>query len=169
MTTRTFKQQGLGYGTEPLTIVAKINGVVAYEGPVTTVDQPLPAAGGTDEDHVALFSWTNTVDFAGSAEVEIAVSGPGTVLIAQTLANYSPVFVKNAEGIDTAVSSGPDEYRSTGLADPIENPKIDGVEVTRDRDLDPDNILTGQWYYRVGGGSIFTGTLQVQTGIDPLE
>lgn len=167
MTTRTFKQQGLGYGTEPLTIVAKINGVVAYEGPVTTVDQPLPAADGSVEDHVALFSWTNTVDFAGSAEVEIAVSGPGTLLIAETLANYSPVFVTNAEGIVTVVSSGPDEYMSMGPADPIENPKIDGVEVTRDRDLNPDNVLTGQWYYKVDGESTFTGTLQIQQGIEP--
>jgi hypothetical protein len=54
-----------------------------------------------------------------------------------------------------------------GPADPIENPKIDGVEVTRDRDLNPDNVLTGQWYYKVDGESTFTGTLQIQQGIEP--
>ena len=175
MTTRTFKQQGFGYGAEPLTIVAKINGVVAYEGPVTTVDEPLPNGPNGPkspedlEKSVDLFSWTNTVDFEGSAEVEIAVSGTGTLVTTVTQANYSPKTVKNAEDDDVTVSSGPTEYLGFGGTDPVENPKIDGIEVERVRDLDPDDVLTGQWYYVIDGGSTFTGTLQVQKGIEPTE
>ena len=180
MTTRTFKQQGLGYGVEPLTIVAKINGVVAYEGPVTTVDEPLPSEPETPEDwekHVVLFSWTNTVDFEGTAEVEIAVVGNGTLMIARTVANYSKEFTKNDKDEYIPLLTGINGFGSyfyeivNGVPhrDPFKNPKIDGVDVERNRDSDDNTLLQGQWFYEVEGGSTFTGTLHIQKGVESIE
>jgi hypothetical protein len=179
MTTRTFKQRGLGYGVEPLTIVAKINGVVAYEGPVTTVDEPLPSGPETEADwekNVPLFEWTNTVDFEGTAEVEISVIGNGALMISRTVANYTPEVAKNSEG-QNVISSSPDKYLSYFSmvtedivdADPYVDSTVDGVAVERIRDLNPDNLLTGQWFYTLHGGSTFAGTLRIQPGMEEGE
>jgi hypothetical protein len=180
MTTRTFQQRGLGYAAEPLSIIAKINGIVAYEGPVTTVDEPLPSSPETPEDwekNVVLFSWTNTVDFEGTAAVEISVVGNGTLMISRSLANYSPKLSTNPEGQPIVVSSGPDEYlgffyetiNGVVYGDPFVDPTVDGVEVDRVRDLDPDAPLVGQWFYTINGGSVFTGTLRIQSGLELTE
>ena len=177
MTTRTFKQRGLGYGEEPVNIVAKINGTVAYEGPVTTVDEPLLSGPETEADwerNVPLFAWANAVDFEGTAEVEIAVVGDGILIISKTVANYSPEVTKNAEGKFVIVSSGPDKYipyystlvDGVAFSDPYVDPKINGVEVDRIRDFDPEHPLNGQWFYTVVGGSTFTGTLEIQPGLE---
>jgi len=172
MTTRTLRQLGLGYAAEPLTIVAKINGVVAYEGPLTTVDEPVPTGPETPADwekNVPLFTWTNTVDFEGTAEVEVAVSGNGTLIIATTVANYTAKFATSPEGKKILVSSGPDEYIAfvTSPDDPYVNPKIDGITVERTRGVNPEKPLFGQWFYQVNSGSVFTGTLNIQKGLEP--
>lgn len=179
MTTRTFKQRGLGYGSEPVNIVAKINGTVAYEGPVTTVDQPLPSGPETEADweqNVPLFAWTNTIDFEGTAEVEIAVVGDGILMISKTVANYSPEVTKNAEGEFVIVSSGPDKYISyystlvdgVVFSDPYVDSKINNIDVERIRDFDPEHPLNGQWFYEVDDGSTFTGTLEIQPGLEEV-
>jgi glutamate synthase (NADPH/NADH) small chain len=53
--------------------------------------------------------------------------------------------------------------------DPFKNPKIDGVDVERNRDSDDNTLLQGQWFYEVEGGSTFTGTLHIQKGVESIE
>jgi hypothetical protein len=175
MTTRTFQQHGLGYSVEPITITATINGVVAYEGPVVTLDEPPPYELSDPNAYAAadiLFSWANTVDFEGTASIEIAVHGSGALMLARTKANYSAVYTPNPDGTLTVSSSGPDGYRNffyqkiddVIYCDPYIDSAIDGMEVPRPGATDP--TMTGQWYYLITTGSTFTGTLSIQPGIE---
>jgi len=175
MTTRTFQQHGLGYSAEPITITATINGIVAYQGPVVTVDETPPYDMSDPNDYAAadvLFSWANTVEFEGTAEIEISVEGNGTLMLAKTLANYSPVYTSNPDGTVTVSSSGPGGsisyfYQTLDgvvYSDPYITSAIDGMEVPRPGTTDPG--VTGQWFYMISSGSTFTGTLSIQSGIE---
>lgn len=175
MTTRTFQQHGLGYSEEPITITATINGIVAYQGPVVTINEPVPMDMSDPNDYASadvLFSLVQTVEFNGSAEIEIVVEGNGTLMLAKTLANYSPMYTKNPDGTTTVSSSGPDGYLGyfyqrideVVYSDPYVSSAIDGIEVPRPRTTDP--AITGQWFYMIPAGSTFTGTLFMQPGIE---
>jgi hypothetical protein len=177
MTTRTFQQHGLGYSVEPITITATINGVVAYEGPVVTLDEPPPSDMSDPNAYAAadiLFTWANTVDFEGTASIEIAVHGSGTLMLAKTMANYSAVYTPNPDSTLTVSSSGPDGYLGyfyqsidgVVYSDPYIDSAIDGMEVPRPGATDPS--ITGQWYYMITTGSTFTGTLSIQPGIEQV-
>lgn len=170
MAIRTFIQEGRGYGADPVEITAKINGVVVYQGPVDTVDEPLPPLPGLPSgSDTLIFSWERPIDFSGSVEMEITV-GNGTLLLTDSFANYTPK--KISEDPVVVVSSGPDEYLSfyfetidnVTYTDPMQNPKIDGVEVVRDRNFNPADPLEGQWCYVIGEGSVFTSTVLIAAG-----
>lgn len=170
MTVRTFKQCGLGFGAEPLSIVAKIDGVVVFEGEIPTVDMPLPSPPDQIPDSVnfsdAIFSWPGTVEFSGTSAMELTVEGTGTLFLTDTLANF--VKVGNIPPSESAYDSF--YSYSTGnviVTDPFTDPKIDGAEVVRDRDFDPANPLDGQWWYIIDSGSVFTGTLNITAGNVP--
>ena len=167
MAIRTFIQEGRGYGADPVEITAKINGVVVYQGPVDTVDEPLPPLPGLPSgSDTLIFSWERPIDFSGSVEMEITV-GNGTLLLTDSFANYTPKLINGQ-----TVTSGPDEYlpfyvEKVGdvvYTDPMQNPKIDGVDVVRDRNHDPDDPLDGQWCYVIGAGSVFTSTVLIAAG-----
>jgi hypothetical protein len=168
MTARTFKQLGQGFGTEPVGIVARINGVVVFEGTTDAIDEPVPDLIDTDEDFdTVLFTWENTVNFSGTAELEITVTGPGSIVLNTTLANY--VAVGNT-------TSGPNTYGTfysytegdLTIVDPFSNPKIDGAEVIRERDFNPVMPLTGQWQYIIMAESDFTATVNITAGVEPV-
>lgn len=175
MTIRTFIQQGRGYGEDPVNITAKINGVVVYQGAVDTIDQPLPPLPTPFEGaEVTLFSWEEDIEFEGTVSLEITVDS-GSLLLTDSLANYSMIAV-TIPYVEVR-SSGPDEYElfyyetidGVVYSDPFSDPKIDGDEVVRIRDQDPENLLTGQWYYVLPGDSVFTATVNIQKGVYPTE
>lgn len=172
MTTRTFIQQGRGYGPEPVSIVAKIDGVIVYEGEVDTLNEPLPILPGPVADvAVNIFSWTGDLLYTGSRVLEITVNN-GTLFLEDSLANYTPKLNPNPP--PPAFSSGPDEYLcfynedidGDIISDPFVDPKVDGNEIARDRKLDAENPLTGQWCYLIGAGSVFTTTVMINSGFE---
>lgn len=164
---RTFKQCGQGIGAEPVSIIAKINGTVVFEGDIPTLDIPLPDQPDQVDPDVnfsnPIFSWEGEVDYSGTAEMEIIVDGTGTLILTDTIANY--VWVGN-----TPPSANTYNYfysykvGNVVISDPYTNPKIDGAEVVRVRDFDPTNTLDGQWWYTLDAGSTFTGTLNITGG-----
>ncbi len=167
MTVRTFKQHAQGFGTEPIGLVAQIDGVVVFDGTVPAVDEPFPSQPDTtDAFDSVLFSWQNTVDFTGTAEMQITVTGPGILLLTSSVANY--VAIGNS-------IPGPDTYGSfynylesdTTVSDPFLNPTIDGVEIYRNRNFGTEDQLTGQWWYTLPSGSTFVSTVGITAGIDP--
>lgn len=169
MTVRTFQQYGQGFGSEPVGLIAKINGVVVFEGTTTALDEPLPLQPDVADDfHSVLFSWENTVDFAGTAEMEITITGPGTVILTKTVANYTLANNNNPP-------LGPDSflpfyhYTEEGqtVIDPMSNPQVNGLAIARDRDPETESPLTGQWWYTLPTGAVFTATVNVLAGKDP--
>jgi hypothetical protein len=158
MTTRNFKQTGQAYGATPASITATIDGTVVYTGPVPTVDTPLPSLPAnvvTPE----IFTWTNTVAFAGTQSYSIAVIGSPLLLdftgadhcIANNVAEFGSFYTYEIGGVT--------------IVDPFTNVAIDGVAMQRG----PDNSkLSGQWVWLIPAGSTLTATLNVNAGVPPI-
>jgi hypothetical protein len=168
MTVRTFKQYGQGFGVEPVGIIAKINGTVVFEGTVEAINEPVSSLFGENKEfNNVLFSWENTVDFSGTSDLEIVVTGPGAIVLSKTVANYVS---------DIDIYPGPDSFsgfyhfteNDIKIFDPLSDPKIDGGDVSRPRELDSNAPLTGQWHYAVMSDSTFTATVNIFAGVEPL-
>lgn len=168
MTTRTYKQQGKAFGNQPVTIVAKINGEIVHDGEIETVNEilkqgPESDIGSTDFD---LFSWSADMDFDGLFEMEISVTSPGVLMITDTVANYAKIF---DDVTQKYTSSGPDQfepYYNEEIGDPVKLVTVNGIEVERIRDQDPDFLLNGQWYYRVEPGEVLNCQIQATPGME---
>ena len=158
MTTRIFKQTGQAYGSTPASITATIDGTVVYTGSVPTLDTPVPSLP-TTMLTPEIFTWTNTVAFAGTQSYSIAVTG-------------SPLLL-DFTGADHCIANNVSEfynfytYEISGVtvADPFTDVTINGVAMQRG----PDNsTLPGQWQWLIPAGSTLTATLNVNAGIEPV-
>jgi hypothetical protein len=170
MTTRTFKQYGQGYGATAATIVVTLGGVEIFNGDIATLNQPVPDMPIVPGENlgVELYSWTSTLEFAGTQALEITVAD-GTFLMSKSVANYFKY-------VDPTKPSGP--YATSGVAnfvpfynytvdgeviyDPLSSVSIDGVAKTVTRV--PGEY--GQWYWVLGPGQTMTATLSVIAGYD---
>lgn len=171
MTTRTFIQQGRGYGSEPVTITVKLDNAIIYQGAVDTLDETPPEYfDPTSDIEVTVFSWTQDVAASGTRELEITVH-TGALLITDTIANYTTK--SNSAPPPQYISSGPDEYlcfynTTVGddviISDPFLSPAIDGIAIERERLLDDPVPLSGQWTYLVEAGSVFTTPVGIKAG-----
>lgn len=157
MTVRTFRQHGLGYGVEPCNITATIDGNVVYSGNVSTLDAEMPGySPGNGTIGVALFEWTNPMDFAGTQALEIAVSG-SPLLLTHTHANFSyskgnvnmygPIFHYRFE----------DQFP---MWDPLSEVHINGNPYTRPT----EPMVASQWHWVIPAGTTFTATVNIQAG-----
>ena len=158
MTTRTFKQLGQAYGSTPATITATVNSTVVFSGQIPTIDAPLPILPDLSFTGTELFTWTNTVDFAGTQSFSISVAN-SPLLLTNTSADYciannSSEFLYFYSYIQDGIN----------ILDPFSNTAIDGVAVQRGPDL---TDLLGQWYWIIPVGSTFTATLNVNAGVEP--
>lgn len=151
MTDRTFKQHALAFGTTPTEVVYQINGNTVFNGPVTTVDQPVPPLPNTvyKVDNIA-WTWTNDATFDGTQSISIAVTG-STLLLAQSTANNP---AGNAEIFGSFYTV---EVDGVTYSDPFTEETIDGVAL-----LGPyDPAFPSQWWWRIPSGSTFTATMHV--------
>lgn len=160
MTVRTFKQTGQSYGSVPTTIVAKIGGVVVFDGAISTLDQPPPILGDSSAVYVDLFGWENTVDFSGTQEMEITVAN-NPLYLSQTLANYN----WNA-GIATGAASFGTFYLLNDVTDPLSNVVINGIPQTISPEI-RDLSINGQWHWVIPAGTTFVATVNVSQGFEP--
>ena len=159
MTTRNFIQCGQAYGSTPASITATIDGTVVFSGTISTFDTPVPTL--PDLSVVAIptiFTWTNTVAFAGTQSYSIAVTGSPLLLgltqadhcVANNAAEFGTIYVYDDDGVS--------------VLDPLTDVAIDGVSYARG----PDNeALSGQWSWQIPAGSTFTATLNVNAGVEP--
>ena len=163
MTTRTFKQLGQAYGTNPVTVVANINGVEVFNGTISAVDsQPVFTYQSDDRD---LFSWTEDLSFAGPVEMEVSVTG-GKLLLTETVANYIKII--DAENPPPGVTSGADIFGrfysqsvdNKTISDPRSNVVIGGESQTASRDTG----LLGQYYWLIPAEATCTSTITIQPG-----
>jgi hypothetical protein len=168
MTNRTFLQQGQGFGSETVTITASINGAQVYTGPINTLNQPIPSFPDSGEYPVSnLYTWTNTVDFQGTQNLEITVQ-TGTLLLMDSLANYG--FSDNPNPPTPTVPGGTVAYEpffsidigGIVISDPLTNVVINNVPQTPAR----DSNLDGQWFWTIPANGTFTATINVQPGFE---
>lgn len=160
MTTRNFKQSGQGHGSIPTSIIATIDGTVVFSGPVTTVNVPWSDRGNTSVNNLpTIFTWTNTVEFAGAQSFSIAVTGSQLVLgpteadhiLANSISEFNSFYFQTIDGVT--------------VVDPLTNVAIDGVAQQRG----PNNsTLSGQWQWLIPAGSTLTATLNVNAGVEPV-
>jgi len=167
MTTRTFQQYGQGYGSTPVVIVATVNGEQVYSGTVPTIDQPLPSLPQLDVTiGNVVFTWSGTVNFAGTQQMQISVSN-GTFLLCDTYANYITEIDPVSGNV---ISSGSDNYGAffyqtidgVTYGDPLTDEKLDGVVLQPTQ----DPILAGQFYWRIPAGYTFTATVNINAGLE---
>ena len=158
MTTRNFKQCGQAYGSTPASITATIDGTVVYSGPISTLNTPVPSRPSLAHIAPTIFTWANTVEFAGTQSFSIAVTG-SPLLLDKTQADYCDP--RNIAQFGEYFYS----YEIGGVIvyDPFTNVTIDGAVIQRG----PDNTLSGQWQWLIPAGSTFTATLNVNAGFLP--
>jgi hypothetical protein len=155
MTVRTFKQHGQGYGLDPVHVIAKLDGVEIFNGPVDTVDEPFPMLPDPTVDiTTTLFSWEDLINFVGTKSLEITVTG-GKLLLTNTLANY---------GIYSFEDESPDSFTAfyqseDSCIDPFSNVIISGQPKSADH-----TELSGQWYWTLPAGSTFSCNVSIQAG-----
>jgi hypothetical protein len=157
MTTRTFRQLGIAFGSQTANITAKINNVVVYQGPVTTLNQPFPVLPNLDYTVTnVLFSWTNDVTYTGPAIVEIQVDADSDLLVAEISANYTPF--RDPANVQSIISSGPDGFIDLPVSQ-IGNIYVDGSL----RPVDHTNPLVGQYWWEL----IVPDTIEINATIKP--
>jgi hypothetical protein len=181
MTVRTFKQMGQAYGSGPVQIVAKLDGVEIFNSTVPALDIPVPNPTTVNTDS-NIFSWTDSVTFNGTKNIEIAVTG-GTLILTKTIGNYGISAIPPtpvSPGVAPAlVSTGPDEFtyiyanwlydiaetpeaENLFVADPMTTVTINDVPLSSE----PTSAYRGQWYWTIPSGSVFKATIVVQPGVD---
>lgn len=178
MTTRTFKQLGQAFGPDPVTITAKIDGVIVFDQTVAALDEPFPSFPDSNTlFNNELFTWTEDVAFAGQRNLEVTVSG-GTLLLTDTLANFAPSSLVT-DPPSVIVSDDTHFYsfyvfeeNGTNVMDPFTDIEIDGAPKSTSHTVAPGQIgwhapMPGQWYWRVPSGSVFTAVVNIQAGTAP--
>jgi len=157
MTTRTFRQLGIAFGSQTANITAKINNVVVYQGPVTTLNTPFPVLPNLEYTVTnVLFSWTNDVTYTGPAVVEIQVDADSDLLVAEISANYTPI--RDPANVQSIISSGPDGFVDLPVSQ-IGNIYVDGAL----RPVDHTNPLIGQYWWEL----VVPDTIEINATIDP--
>jgi len=159
MTTRTFKQFGIAFGSQIANITAKIDNTVIYQGPVTTLNESYPTLPNLDYTVTnELFTWTTDVNFSGQQTLEISIDEHAVLLLASIKANYSPVPIGNTY----VQSSGPDGYVAL-KSDQFGNTYVNG-DLVPSASID-HSTLPGLWWFQVPNGGNFVENFTVLPGI----
>jgi hypothetical protein len=166
MIIRKFKQTGESYGTQPVLVVATLDGVELCRRYTDPVAANLPVFPDYRMHGVDLFSWTDPKEWAGLHAMTITVTG-GLYLLTSTLATYG------LSGPPPLVPGGPDKFclpfttviDGVTYKDPLTDVVINGVVQTRKR----SSNTTGQWYWVIPDGGTFSCTINIQPGIDLPE
>ena len=160
MTTRTFKQFGIAFGSQTANITAKIDDAVVYQGPVTTLDESYPSL--PNLDYVVsneLFTWTANVDFSGPQTLEISIDENAVLLVADIQANYTPIG-----NVSNVQSSGANVY--VGFAyNQFGNTYING-ELVPSSGINHSEPYNGQWWFQVPSNGNFVENFTVEPGLE---
>lgn len=162
MTTRTFRQMGIGFGSQPANITAKINNVVVYQGSVTTLDQPFPVLPNVDYTVTnVLFSWTDDITYNGPTVIEIQADADSEVLVGEINANYT--VIPDPANAQSYISSGPDGFVDLPVAQ-IGNIYVGGSLQT----VDHTAPLSGQYWWELTAPAAIEINTTIKRGLAPL-
>ena len=173
MIIRNFKQMGESYGTQPVLVVATLDGIESCRHYTDPVASQLPVFPDHQIHGIDLFEWTDPKDFAGVKIMTITVSG-GIYLLTDTLATYglyrdltSPIYPPPLLPGGPAKFCMPFSTVIDGVTfkDPLTDVVINNVVQTRER----SSNTTGQWYWVIPDGGTFGCTINIQPGVDLPE
>jgi len=152
MANKVITQRAQGYGSTPVTVTVKIDGVTVLQGAVPTVDQPPPALPDFWTPELGANSWSWTVDsgFNGTQTMTLNVDN-GQFYLCDTFYTLSdqPGNVYPLNFIQ--------EQGNVQLMDPFTNVTVNGV--LQDVVRDPDH--SGQWVWQLRAGDQFSCTVNV--------
>jgi hypothetical protein len=166
MTPRTFKQLGWAFGTEQLFLIAALDNVEIFDGPVPTgINEPEPDPNTPELTWPygdELFTWTEDIEYVGSKEMRIQVIGTGNLYLTLTLADYGSIIV-STDPYTISIPAGPDvfdnfyhqQFDGYIISDPYTNVAIGGTPCYAAAEQ------RGQWMWIIPGGSEFVATLNV--------
>jgi hypothetical protein len=171
LTVRTFRQNGQGYFSTPVTIIAKIDGVQVFDGEVPTLIEPYPILPQLDVNiGVPMFTWEEPLSKnSGQMSMEITVTN-GILLVSDTYSNASsaippsptPDEVPYIDEYDFEVLTWWQYINQVWHSDALTEVTIDGIPQTRPTTSHPSGVNMGQWYWRVEAGSVFTANINLQ-------
>lgn len=177
MAIRTFRQKAMGFGSVPVNITAKINGVTVFTGDVVTdVNPPPPLPDASINLGEPIFSWTNPdIAFQGTAYMEVTVNNSITddcfLMLTDTIANYLTSRDSNTKLVNfygpnifgyfysVTVNDPQGDWVSS---DPQTDVVIDGVPV----EPHPLRSYPGQYYWKLLPQQTLTCSVNIQRGYD---
>lgn len=174
--TRTLRLFGVGFDSTSAEILLKIDGAVAYQGPVTTeTERPFttawtrPTTQPYDPLDYMVHAWEEDINFAGTRKIEITAT-KGNFLYLRTRSNHMPV--SKIASPDSVFSSG--EYGSIScfyrqdadgvFRDPLTNVAIDGTSKPRSP-VPTESLKWTGWYWGIGQGSVLEFDLNISAGL----
>jgi hypothetical protein len=166
MTIRTFKQRGQAFGSSPVTIIAKIDGVEVVNGVVPTLNVPYQITGfDPDADSSMLgeelFTWTNDTAFSGTKTLEITVAN-GFLVLMNTIANYPQLSKIDPElGENIWSFAYVNQVDDVVYTNPLSNMVINGQA------QNPNTGVPSQTYWLLPPGSVLTCDVNVTASIVP--
>lgn len=106
MTNRTVKFHGQGFGNVPVTITVTANGNIVFQGPIPTLDQPLPPPRYHDDAIPSIFEMPIPLDFIGTIPMSVVVESGLGIAFLDALANYNlipnPIYTPEQFAVITA-------------------------------------------------------------------
>lgn len=147
MTMRNFRQHAQGYGDSDCRVIVSLDDNIIYQGSVSTVTEPRPTMPNWQFDiRNYAWSWQESMDFQGTRQLSISVSG-APLMLGQTLAEDANLDFVSFYSVTIDGISYPD---------PFSDVVIDGVPQIRGS-LD----LIGQYWWWIPAGSTLTATMHV--------
>jgi hypothetical protein len=175
MTNRTFVTNGAGLGDNPVSIVVTFDGNQIFSGTVPTLSEE---SSSFNDWKNQLFSWELPIsECEWEKPMSIAVSG-GDLILNKIQCNFLPRLVRidtteqNQQRVnDSQTQFGflyieTDKEKNITYTDPKIDVKIDGVSRVKTA-LDGEEILPGEWWWRVYEGSTIEFTLKCAVGPIP--
>ena len=159
MTNRTIQFYGQGFGTTAVEISVTANGSQVFNGPVSTVDQPLVPSQWPLEQSEILFSMEVPLEFQGPMPIEITVNSGGGILFEKVAINYVPLHNNVSSGAQGFEFDIDEKIKNLLTADDFSldgNPTLSLVCPTG---------LSGDWTLPLSVGSTVAFTLNINAGL----
>ena len=130
MPNRTLQFHGQGFGSVPVTITVTANNNIIYQGPINTVNQPMPGYRYPQDQMVLLFDLEVPLDYVGTFPMTVAVESGTGMLLGDSEANYSmiPNSIYTPEQI--AIVTNPDETaQAMVIFESLANPPLSQSDI----------------------------------------
>lgn len=158
MTNRTFQFRGIGYGAEPASITAVVNGQTIYNGTIPTVNTPPNTE---QSDVVNIFTWNSNIGSMDSyIEPASFTVNSGVVKFASSRTNFcklrNPAF--SAEQIAVLENPASTQSQRVAVKASVASPPFTAEEIAFLESTDPANEAAQTALLRSHGAAHYVST-----------